>query len=77
MPTLLVSGALVLAVGTRLELTVRFIVEGHGIRGLKDTMSRNIVQALDEADIGIASTTFEIVGLPPLRIEEADRFRSP
>ena len=53
-----------------LELTVRFIVRDHGIRGLKDAMSRDILLALDQAGIGIASATFEIVGLPPFRIEE-------
>ena len=52
-----------------LELTVRFIVRDHGIRRLKDAMSRDILHALDEAGIGLASATFEIVGLPPLRIE--------
>jgi small-conductance mechanosensitive channel len=52
-----------------LELTVRFIVEDHGIRVLKDAMSRDILQALDEAGIGIASATFEIVGLPTLEIK--------
>ena len=51
-----------------LELTVRFIVRDHGIRGLKDAMSRDILQALDQAGIGLASATFEIVGLPPVRI---------
>jgi hypothetical protein len=35
---------------------------------MKDAMSREILAALDEAHIGIASTTFEITGLPPLRI---------
>lgn len=54
-----------------LELTVRFITEESGIRDLKDAMSRDILDALDEAGIGIASATFEIVGLPPLRVETA------
>ena len=31
-------------------------------------MSRDILKALDEAGIGMASATFEIVGLPPLQI---------
>jgi small-conductance mechanosensitive channel len=53
-----------------LELTVRFIARDHGIRDLKDTMSRDILKALDAAGIGIASATFEIVGLPPLRIHQ-------
>ena len=56
-----------------LELTVRFIVNDHGIRALKDAMSRDILRALDEAGIGIASATFEIVGLPPLRLQGKSR----
>ncbi len=32
-------------------------------------MSRDILQALDQAGIGLASATFEIVGLPPVRID--------
>ena len=51
-----------------LELTVRFIAEDRGVRDLKDAMSRDILKALDEAGIGVASATFEIVGLPPLRV---------
>lgn len=53
-----------------LELTVRFIAEAGGVRGLKDSMSRDILAAFDEAGIGIASATFDIVGLPPLKIED-------
>jgi small-conductance mechanosensitive channel len=53
-----------------LELTVRFIVEDHGIRRVKDAMSREILPALEKAGIGIASATFEIVGLPPLRFND-------
>jgi small-conductance mechanosensitive channel len=50
------------------ELTVRFIAPTHGVRDLKDAMSRDIIDALDQAKIGIASGTYEIVGLPPVRI---------
>ena len=39
----------------------------HGVRDLKDKMSREILRLLDEAGIGLASATFEIVGLPELR----------
>jgi small-conductance mechanosensitive channel len=56
-----------------LELTIRFIARDHGIRELKDAMSREILVALDEAGIGIASATYDIVGLPPLRIERPSR----
>jgi hypothetical protein len=31
-------------------------------------MSREIMTKLDAADIGIASSTYDIVGLPPLRV---------
>ena len=54
-----------------LELTVRFIVKDHGVRETKDEISREILERLDEAKIGIASATYDIVGLPPLRIEAA------
>jgi small-conductance mechanosensitive channel len=53
-----------------LELTVRFIVEDHDVRKLKDAMSRDILKQLDDAHIGIASQTIEIVGAPPLRLQQ-------
>lgn len=49
-----------------LELSLRFLCEDHGIRPLKDAMSRDILAALDESKIGLASGTYEIVGVPPL-----------
>ncbi len=52
-----------------LELTVRFVVREHGIRDLKDTVSRDLLQAFDAAGINIATTTYNIVGLPPLQID--------
>ena len=51
------------------ELSVRFLCKDHDIRGLKDRMSRDIIDNLDKAKIGIASGTYEIVGLPPIRVE--------
>ena len=51
-----------------LELTVRFIVRDHGVRELKDSMTREVLAGLETAGIGIASATFAITGLPPLRI---------
>jgi small-conductance mechanosensitive channel len=56
-----------------LELTVRMVVPEHGIRDVKDRLARHILPALKDAGIGIASTTFEVVGLPPLRLERAGR----
>jgi len=52
-----------------LELTLRFIAEERGVRDVKDAMSRDVLGALDTAGIGIASATFEIVGLPPVRLQ--------
>ncbi|MBV9108533.1 MAG: mechanosensitive ion channel family protein, partial [Gemmatimonadetes bacterium] len=51
-----------------LEMTVRFIARDRGVRDLKDAMSRDILKALKEAGIEIASATYDIVGMPPLEI---------
>lgn len=51
------------------ELTVRFLVKTHDIRGLKNRMSRYVIGELDRHKIGIASSTYDIVGMPPIRIE--------
>ena len=56
-----------------LELSVRFIAEDRGVRALKDAMSREILAAFDEAGIGIASSTYDIVGLPPIEIRRPGR----
>ena len=53
------------------EFAVRFIVEDHGIRQVKNKISRDILEGLDSAGIGIASGTYEIVGMPPLKVELA------
>lgn len=58
-----------------LELTVRFVVPERGVRGIKDAMSRDILRDLDAANIGLASGTYEIVGLPPIRVEEVNTGR--
>lgn len=51
-----------------LELTVRFLAPLHGIRALKDAMSRDILREFDIAKIGIASATYDIVGFPDVRL---------
>ena len=51
-----------------LELTVRFIAPTHGVRDLKDAISRDVLAALNQAKIGIASGTYDIVGMPPLQV---------
>ena len=52
-----------------IEMAVRFISRTHGIRELKDAMSRDILEAFDKEGIGIASGTYEIVGMPPIKVE--------
>lgn len=51
-----------------LELTVRFVVKEHGIRDIKDAVSRDILKGFDAAGIGIATTTYNVVGFPPLHV---------
>ncbi len=55
-----------------LELTVRFLVHTHEIRRLKDRMSRHIYKELKIAGVSVASSTYDIVGLPPLRVQMKD-----
>ena len=50
-----------------LELTARFVCKEHGVRQVKDAMTRDLLAAFDEAGIGIASATVELVGLPAVR----------
>lgn len=58
------------------ELTVRFLVDDHGVREVKDKISRDILAGLNHAGIGVASSTFEIVGLPTLKVERAVSMRN-
>ncbi|MGI9035630.1 MAG: mechanosensitive ion channel family protein [Pyrinomonadaceae bacterium] len=54
-----------------LELTVRFIVGEHPVREVKNNISREMLKHFDANGIGIASATYDVVGFPPLRIENA------
>lgn len=56
-----------------IEFAVRFLVRTHHIRDVKNAISRDIMDGLDAAKIGIASGTYDIVGLPPIRIESTPR----
>lgn len=53
-----------------LELSVRFIVREHGIRELKDDITRDVLERFDEAAIEIASATFEVAAIPTLRVQQ-------
>jgi small-conductance mechanosensitive channel len=52
-----------------LELSLRFIVTDRASRETKDRVSRAILAGFDEARIGIASTTIDIVAFPTVRTE--------
>jgi small-conductance mechanosensitive channel len=52
-----------------IEMNLRFITDPRGTRNVKDEVSRLVIDRFDEAQIGIASGTYEIVGFPPLRLE--------
>jgi hypothetical protein len=56
-----------------MELSVRFLCRTHDIRGLKDRISREILSGLDAAKIGIASSTYDVVGFPPIRLETSEK----
>jgi small-conductance mechanosensitive channel len=51
-----------------LELSLRFVAQERGVRALKDAMTRDILRGLEAAGIGVASATFEVVGLPEVRL---------
>lgn len=53
-----------------IEVAVRFVTSEHGVRTVKDRMSREILNGLTEAGLQVASNTLEIVGLPPLRLAQ-------
>jgi len=59
------------------EMSVRFICKTYGVRELKDAISRDIIAQLDEAGIGIASGTYEIVGIPKLQVDLKDCIQRP
>lgn len=50
-----------------LELSLRFLSPDRFTREMKDRISRAILLGFDEAGLGIASTTIDIVAFPPVR----------
>lgn len=54
-----------------LELAVRFLAPTHGVRELKDKLTRDILRGFEVAGLQVASTTIEVVGLPQLSPERA------
>jgi small-conductance mechanosensitive channel len=60
-----------------LELTVRFLVPEHGIRDVKDAIARDILSNFEKEQIEIASATFEIVGMPAIRLQRSRPAKEP
>ncbi|HEX2220471.1 MAG TPA: mechanosensitive ion channel domain-containing protein [Gemmatimonadales bacterium] len=51
-----------------LELSVRFVTRERGVRAVKDAISREVLAGLEAAGIPVASATFEVTGLPTVRV---------
>jgi len=54
------------------ELAARFLVPAHGIRQIKSDISHDLLDELERAGIEVASSTFGIVEVPPIRVVGAD-----
>ncbi|HLG97449.1 MAG TPA: mechanosensitive ion channel domain-containing protein [Bryobacteraceae bacterium] len=52
-----------------LEMALRFVCRDYDIRSLKDRMTRDILAAFDENHLEIASGTYEIVGMPEVKVK--------
>ena len=52
-----------------IDLSVRFVCHDRNIRSSKDRMSREIIWRLEEAKIGIASSTYDVVGFPTVKVQ--------
>lgn len=53
-----------------LELGARFVVPAHGVREIKDRISRHLVRGLEARGIEIASATIELTRIPPLEVTQ-------
>ena len=52
-----------------IEVTVRFLLGTHNIRAAKDKIYRDILSAFREHGLGVASGTYQIVGLPEIKVQ--------
>jgi small-conductance mechanosensitive channel len=53
-----------------IAISLRFLIHAHNARSIKDRMQRDILAALRAARIDIASGTYAIVQVPPIKIEQ-------
>jgi small-conductance mechanosensitive channel len=54
-----------------IELSIRFLSRPLALRDLKDRISRRLFSAFQEEGISIATTSMEVVGMAPVRLEGA------
>ena len=54
-----------------IELSIRFLSRPLSIREVKDRISRRLLSAFQEEGISIATTSMEVVGIAPVRLEGA------
>jgi small-conductance mechanosensitive channel len=60
-----------------IELSLRFLVQTHGVREVKSRMSADILAGFDQMGLSVASGTYDIVGFPPVRVEMVDKTGAP
>jgi len=57
-----------------IELTLRFLVDAQERRGVKDRLHRELLHYFQaEEKIEVASTTIEIVGFPPIQVDQRNK----
>ena len=57
-----------------IEMTLRFVVDAQERRRVKDQLHRELLQYFQaEENIKVASTTIEIVGFPPLLVDQRNK----
>jgi small-conductance mechanosensitive channel len=55
-----------------LELSLRFLARTHGVRELKDALSREILAGFDAAGIAVAREVTELAGTQTIRLQRGD-----
>jgi len=57
-----------------IEMTLRFVVDAQERRRVKDQLHRDLLQHIQtEENITVASTMIEIVGFPPLQVDQRNK----
>lgn len=58
-----------------IEFYIRYVSEARQRRGLKDQISRKVLEAVENSEnkIKLASATFEIVGFPEIKVKRSEK----